>query len=159
MNSDKDPLENKKWNEERYLKERVEDQISWYDKKSIDEQKRYKRYSYVILGASSFIPLVTILTTENVCYRIVVCLLGIATSISQGIINLNDYNENWIEYRTVCETLKKEKFMYLSKAGVYSSAESRFEYFVERIESIISQENVNWAGIKKDKKEGKSNGA
>ncbi len=159
MSSEKAPPSIENWTEEKYLQERVDDQINWYDQKSIEEQKRYKKYSYLILGASSLIPLVTIFTIENIWYRVIVCLLGIATSVSQGIINLNDYNENWIEYRTVCETLKKEKYMYLSKAGVYSSDESRFQYFVERVESIISQENVNWAGIKKDNKEGKSNGA
>lgn len=43
--------------------------------------------------------------------------------------------------------------MYLTRSGVYQNEEERFNFFAERIESIISQENLNWASIKKDEKE------
>ena len=45
--------------------------------------------------------------------------------------------------------------MYLYKTGVYKDDTNRFEYFVERIESIISQENINWASLIKNEEENK----
>lgn len=139
--------------EKQYITERVEEQIKWYDDKSKKAQKYYKRLTYVILVSAAIIPLATNLLVNSIWTKLFISFLGIATTLSQGIINLNDYNQNWIEYRTVCETLKKEKYMYLTQAGVYSDNEESFAFFAERVESIISQENVNWANIKKEKKE------
>lgn len=138
---------------DNYIEERVNRQIEWYDSKSKEAKKRYKIFTYVILISSAFIPLLTNLAIEQFGIKLIVSFLGVFTTLSQGIINLNDYNENWIEYRTVCETLKKEKYMFLAKSGVYNDTENPYKYFVERIESIISQENVNWANIKKEDKE------
>ncbi|NTK29028.1 DUF4231 domain-containing protein [Enterococcus faecium] len=139
--------------ENEYFKNRVDNQIDWYDKKSEESKKLYKRCTYLILGSSAVIPFFAALTIKPFWTKLFVSFLGIITTISQGIINLNDYNTNWIEYRTVCETLKKEKYMYLTRSGVYQNEEERFNFFAERIESIISQENLNWASIKKDEKE------
>ena len=36
--------------------------------------------------------------------------------------------------------------MYLTRTGVYDT-ESPFKLLVERVESIISKENVNWASL------------
>ncbi|QIW57864.1 DUF4231 domain-containing protein [Lactococcus raffinolactis] len=134
-----------------YLQDRVDEQISWYDSKSQSSQKSYKIWTYIILIASALIPISVNLLPINIYTKIITSLLGIFSTIAQGIINLNDDNTNWVEYRKICETLKKEKYMFLYAAGVYEIEENRFAYFVERIESIISQENVNWANIKKRK--------
>lgn len=137
-----------------YFINRVDNQIDWYDKKSRDAQVKYKIFTYVIIVASAAIPVFTNLAIGEFWVKILVSLLGAGTTLSQGIINLNDYNTNWIEYRTVCETLKKEKYMFITNAGVYGNGDNDelFAYFAERIESIISQENLNWANIKKDEK-------
>lgn len=141
--------------EKEYITSRVDEQIKWYDEKSKKAQRYYKKLTYVILISSAIIPLATNLLANSIWTKLFISILGISTTLSQGIINLNDYNQNWIEYRTVCETLKKEKYMYLTQAGVYSDNEESFKFFAERVESIISQENVNWANIKKKEREEK----
>ena len=78
----------------------------------------------------------------------------IATS-SAGIVivvalhGLHNFHENWIEYRKTSELLKNEKYTYLNKAGVYKELldDDRFILLVERCESIISHENINWANM------------
>lgn len=138
--------------EQTYIKERLNEQIEWYDSKSKDSQKKFKLSKYFVISASAIIPFLVNLNIESIFIRVVVSALGIVITISESIVSLNKYNENWIEYRTVCETLKHEKYMYLNGSGVYSDEENRFNFFVERIESIISQENVNWASLNKEKK-------
>lgn len=140
---------------EEYISQRVDQQIDWYDRKSKKAQKYYKSLTYVILISAAIIPLLANLLSNSIWIKLIISALGILTTLSQGIINLNDYNQNWIEYRTVCETLKKEKYMYLTQAGVYSDNEDSFKFFAERVESIISQENVNWANIKKKERDEK----
>ena len=86
--------------------------------------------------------------SDNSIYlKIVVGLLGVLITSLEGIANINKYQEHWIEYRSICETLQHEKHMYLYKSGVYDESENRFPFFVERIESIISKENINWANL------------
>lgn len=138
-----------RFDEKEYIDSRVDKQIDWYDTKSIHAQKMYKIFTFIILVSSAIIPFIANLTISSFYIKVFVSILGVLGTISQGVINVNKYNENWIEYRTICESLKKEKYMYLTRSGVYSEQENRFSYFAERIESIISQENVNWASLNK----------
>ena len=140
---------------EDYIVNRVNDQINWYDKKSMLSQKKYKFFTFISIFCSALTPVAANLLIADYAYRLIVSMLGVIVTLSQAIINMSKYNEQWIEYRTVCETLKQEKYMFIVSAGVYRdySDYETFIYFTERIESIISQENVNWANIKKQKKE------
>lgn len=138
--------------EESYFEERLEHQINWYDSKSIKTQKKYKFFKVITIIISALIPILSFSTFPGQTTKFLVGSLGALIAISEGVISLNKYGENWIRYRSICETLKQEKYMYLNKAGVYSDENSDFSFFVERIETIISQENVNWASLSKDKK-------
>lgn len=137
--------------QEDYFKNRLEDQIDWYDKKSIDTQKKYKRLKRTTIIASALIPIVSLATDFDT--KFIVSFLGALITMVEGINSLNKYGDNWTRYRSICETLKSEKYMFLSRSGVYSEEESDFSYFVERIETIISQENINWASLNNEQKE------
>lgn len=134
-----------------YFRTRLDDQINWYDVKSVKDQKNFKKMKLVIILSSSLIPFLVAFNINNIYMRICIGILGLSAAILESIINLNKYNENWIEYRSRCETLKHEKYMFLYKTGVYEEHENRFKFFVERIETIISQENINWANLNNDK--------
>lgn len=137
-------------NEAQYIEERLDDQISWYDSKSKEAKKMNKIASYFVLIVSALIPLIVNLSFDQIWMKLIISILGVVITISEGFANFNKYSENWIEYRTVCETLRHEKYMYLSKSGVY--LDGNFSFFVERVESVISQENVNWASLNKVEK-------
>lgn len=55
-----------------------------------------------------------------------------------------EYQENWINYRTTCETQRKEKYFYEVGLREYGSAEDKEALFVDRVESLISRENTMW---------------
>ncbi|EZH67936.1 hypothetical protein DH09_08450 [Bacillaceae bacterium JMAK1] len=138
-------------NNEQYLKERLEDQISWYDNKSIKSQKRYKSIKGFEIIVAALIPVVAIFELTWIAG-----LMGASIAVLEGILNINKYHENWIEYRSICETLKHEKYMFSTLTGVYRYLEEddAFMLLVERVENIISKENVNWANMNREKKEG-----
>jgi hypothetical protein len=50
----------------------------------------------------------------------------VAVAAIAGLITLIKFQENWTEYRTVSETLKFEKFLFLSKAGPYKEMKDPF---------------------------------
>lgn len=138
-------------NDERfYFENRLDDQIKWYDSKSLNMQTKYKQMKIAVILCSSFIPFLVAYSDNSIYLKISIGLLGVLIISLEGISNINKYQEHWVEYRSICEILQHEKHMYLYSSGVYNEAESRFAFFVERIESIISKENINWASLNKN---------
>lgn len=117
--------------EEDYLKTRVIDQIKWYDKKSIYNKRWFLTLKVIEILLSLFIPFLTAyITTSGDSLKIVVGILGIVVTAIAGLITLIKYQENWIEYRTVAESLKLEKFQFLAKAGPYKNLDESYPLFV-----------------------------
>jgi hypothetical protein len=57
---------------------------------------------------------------------------------------LNQYQHNWITYRSTCEELRHEKYLWLSRAGPYVDAGDSTALLAERIEALISREHSRW---------------
>lgn len=131
---------------EEYVTTRLDTQIDWYDKKSITHQSTYKRWKIAQIILSASIPFVVGYVESWKFLAIIVGAMGVIITCIEGILTLGKHHEYWIEYRSVCETLRHEKYMFLTKTGVYRN-EPSFGNLVERVESVISQENVNWAAL------------
>lgn len=134
-------------NQEEYLANRVDDQITWYDNKSQKAQRNYKRLKIMEMVCSASIPILVAFWNSLTFIPPIVALLGAIVTVLAGIHGLYNFHENWIEYRSTAEILKHEKFMYLTQSGIYKENENAFNQFVERVESIISHENTNWAQL------------
>jgi hypothetical protein len=132
--------------EESYFKDRLENQINWYDDKSIRDQKKFKRFKGTVIVLSASIPFFVGFISHHTFWKIVVSVIGVIIVVIEGWLGLTKYHEHWIEYRSICETLRHEKYMYLTRTGVYET-DNPFKLLVERVESIISKENVNWASL------------
>jgi len=135
--------------EEEYFFERLDKQIGWYDDKSMWNQKWYTRLKRVELILSALIPVAVPFTTEYGLIKIIIAIAGSVIAIITGIHGLYNFHENWIQYRSTCEILKREKYMYQTRSGIYSEAADPFRLLVERAENIISHENINWTQIQK----------
>ena len=129
--------------EKLYVIERLDDQIVWYDNKSQNSKKNFQLFRVVIIICAALIPI----TSSLPYFKDSATFLGVIIIVIEGLSSLFKFQEHWIEYRQICETLQHEKFMYLYKSGIYEDDSGSFSYFVERIESIISQENLNWASL------------
>ncbi len=120
--------------------ERLEDQLSWYDTKSMENQKWYKRLKVAEIIAAAIIPFAA--GFEGL--GILTGILGVLLVIFIGIQSLNQYHDNWISYRSTAEQLKHEKYLWLSKAGPYKDAKDPEVVLAERVESLISREHAKW---------------
>ena len=65
-------------------------------------------------------------------------------AVGTALVKTFKYQENWINYRTTCETLRKEKHYYDAKLYDYRDAKDPEALFVERVEALISRENTLW---------------
>ncbi len=131
-------------NQEEYFKLRVDDQIDWYDKKSVTSQKLFKRLRLIELVCAAFIPLLAGYATQAKSIQYTIGAMGLIVAIITGIIGLFRFQENWVEYRTTCESLKHEKYLFLTKCKPYDSADA-FQFFVNQVERLISSENSKWS--------------
>ena len=120
--------------------DRADDQIDWYDRKSISNQRWYKRLKVAAIVAAALVPFaagygeLAVLTGG----------LGVCIVVLEGLQGLNQYQQNWINYRSTCEALRHEKYLYMAKAASYLTAEHPDALFAERIESLISREHAKW---------------
>ena len=142
-------MSTKQMNQEDYIKERLDNQIKWYDEKSVKSQKWYKRLQVIVIIAAAMIPFLSGYMSESTPYlKFLIGALGIVIAAMTAILGLYQFQENWLEYRTTCETLRHEKYLFLTGAAPYN-AEQPFLLLVERVESMISKENTNWANYMK----------
>ncbi len=126
--------------------ERLEDQINWYDRKSNYNQRVYKWLKVIEIVAAALVPLSAGLHLPAA----VTGSLGVLIAALEGLLQLNQYHHNWIAYRSTCETLKHEKYLYLANAGPYSTATTAHVLLAERIESLVSQEHAKWASAQEE---------
>lgn len=131
--------------QEEYMKERVENQIDWYDKKSSFNQRWFKRLQVIAILSASTIPFLSGYSSgEDEAIRISIGILGLVVAIITAILSLYKFQEHWLEYRTTCESLRHEKYLFLTATVPYNSEEP-FPIFVQRVESLISKENTDWS--------------
>lgn len=128
--------------------QRLEDEIAWYSGKSKAAQHTYKRLKVVEIIAAAAIPFIAgvkVVPHLPVDTAMVAGALGVLVTVIEGVIHLNQYQQNWTSYRATSEALKHEKFTYLAKAGPYASAADPHALLAERVESQVSQEGGRWA--------------
>lgn len=144
---------------EEYLEKRLQDQIDWYNRKSVANQKIFKRLRLAEIVAAALIPFLSGVMLGTDRYRlagtVIVGLLGVMITIITGILSLGRHQENWIEYRATCESLQKEKFLFETGVDPYHD-ENRFPLLVQKSETLLSKENANWTQYMLKPAEGKT---
>jgi Protein of unknown function (DUF4231) len=128
------------------IQKRLEDQLAWYSQKSRAARSAFKRIKVTEIVAAALIPFLTGQITKQAWPEVSYLIggLGVLITVLEGILHLNQYQENWSSYRNTAESLKHEKFLYQAKAGPYANAADPRVALAERVEALISQENSQW---------------
>lgn len=129
-----------------YVQGRYQDQIQWYNSRSLHNQRCYRTYQWILNIFSALTPVLLAIDfcLDNSLWRWSTLISAIIVALSSSVLKIFKYQENWIDYRTTCETLKKEIYYYRARAQEYAEAEDCERLFVERVESLISRENTIW---------------
>ncbi len=136
--------------EAQYMKDRVDNQISWYGKKSTINKKLYLRLNGIIIVFAASIPALSGFSSSEAYgekLRWVIAALGIVTASLTGIASLWKFQEKWATYRMTAEALEREKILYNTGAGPYTGRGTDFKFFVQNIERIMNSENEQWTEI------------
>jgi hypothetical protein len=123
---------------------RLNDQLSWYDRKSSDNQRRYKQIKVAQLVLAGSIPVFALV--GDIWGRWVTAILGASVAILEGLQQLGQYNNLWVTYRATAEQLKHEKYLFLARSGPYSGLkeEEALRLLAERVEERVSTEHAKW---------------
>jgi hypothetical protein len=120
--------------------ERLEDQIRWHDGRGKRSQRLFKWLKGAQIASAASIP---VLTALRVSPWVAAALGGSIVAI-EGVQQLNQYQNLWLNYRATAEALNHEKYLYLAQAGPYASKNDSHRLLAERIEVLISQEDQKW---------------
>lgn len=120
--------------------ERLDAQVKYYDDKSVTSQRWYKCIKFLELLAAAGIPLAAHY------FPTIISALGTSILIFEALLHLNQWQHNWVTYRSTCESLRHEKYTYLGRAGPYDglSDEEAKKLLIDRVESLISTEHSKW---------------
>lgn len=123
---------------------RLENQLKWYDNKSLQSQHWYKRMKLAQVALAMLIPVMSLLPADLAKWATAVS--GIAIALLEAVQQMNQYSTLWVTYRATAERLKHEKFLFLSTAGPYRgmSEPERLIQLAERVEEHVSTEHANW---------------
>jgi hypothetical protein len=125
---------------------RLEDQIEFYERRSLANQRGFKLVKAAQLIAAAAIPAVATLGLHSA----VSATLGAGIVVLEGFQQLNQYQQNWSSYRSTCEALKHEKYLYLANAGPYKGIDDPRALLADRIEGMISQEHAKWVSAREE---------
>ena len=130
-------------NSEEYMKVRVEDQIDWYSNQSRRNQAwfKYLRAVEIVLGCA-----IAYLVghAEVISLQVLTGAMGVSVAAIGGVLALFGFQEKWIEYRVTSESLKREKFFFVTGTAPYDN-DCKFQILVTRVEAILATENLQWA--------------
>jgi hypothetical protein len=119
---------------------RLEQQIQWYDSRSGDAQWYYKRVKIAEFVLSAFVPATALWNGW------VTAIIGATAVVLEGLQQLNQWQHNWITYRSTCEALRHEKYSYLARSGLYDEMndDEAKKALAERVEALVSTEHAKW---------------
>ena len=126
--------------------ERLEDQVGWYDRKSQSAQRAFKRLKVLQLVAAAAVPVVAAAEASPW----LTAAFGGVVLVLEGVQQLGQYQNNWITYRSTCEALKHEKYLYLAGAGPYRNSEDPSVVLAEHVEGLVSQEHARWVSSREE---------
>lgn len=126
-------------NHESYFNGRYLTAISWYDNKSKWNKKLYYLFQIILIVFAAITPILAVIDLKWFT-----TISSAIVAISASLIKFLKLEENWLNYRTICETLRKEQYLFSSSISDYNNCENKEKLFVDRVESLISRENTLW---------------
>jgi hypothetical protein len=125
---------------------RLEEQIAWYDDRSRRSQRWFKRLKVAQIVVAAAIPV----GAGNSAPAWLIGGAGAFIVVLEGLQQLFQFQQNWTQYRSTCERLKHEKFLYLARAGSYARTARPDRQLAERVEGLVSQEHAAWTANREE---------
>ncbi|HVG19437.1 MAG TPA: DUF4231 domain-containing protein [Blastocatellia bacterium] len=124
-----------------YLAARLEEQGRWHSKKATWNKRRYYTVEIITILAGALIPIINAVDgMSEYNRRLSSSLLAALVVTVVAISKLFKFQENWLNYRAIAESLKRERELFVNEVGDYRVADEkeRTRLLVERGEAILA---------------------
>ena len=128
--------------------QRLDDQIHWYDRRSRLSKRWYLRLKVVQIVTAAAIPVLATVWPEKAWIG---GGLGALIVVLEGLQQLFQLHANWTQYRSTCEALRHQKFLWMARAGPYAHTDRPDAMLAERVEGLVSQEHAAWSSTQHDR--------
>lgn len=136
---------------EEYLKERHGGSIRYYGSQSRKNKKMYNTFQWGVILISAVLPVLVVSANQD--YKLATAGLSLVLAIGTSALKAFKFQENWINFRQVSESLKQEKYFFEADLGPYANPTEKRSLFVDRVESLIARENAIWTNVHQQKEE------
>ena len=125
---------------------RLEDQSDYYDRKASGYQQVYKRIKLGLILLAAAIPVLAFLPQNLPGQQFLVAGAGAVVAVLEAVLLLNRYPDLWVRYRGTAESLKRERWLLLSRAGEYKGLDDTQALLLlaERVEVLLALEHREW---------------
>ncbi len=127
---------------------RLDEQIDWYDRRSRDAKRWYLRLKVVQIVTAAGIPVLATAWPEKAWIG---GIMGAVIVVLEGLQQLFQHHSHWTQYRSTCEGLRHEKYLWMAQAGPYARTQKPDALLAERVEGLVSQEQSAWSSTQNEK--------
>jgi hypothetical protein len=129
-----------------YLQRRVVPQRKWHAGKARWNKRRYYAMEITTLVSGALIPVVNLCPISPARAGLLSALLGGVVVIATAIAKLCKFQENWLQFRALVETLDREVELYVNRVADYAGSAhgDRNRLLVERVENLLAANTSNY---------------
>ena len=129
----------------------TDDQINYYNSKAGWNKRTYNWFQWSVIIVSAVLPVLVVSISAD--YKWVAAGLSVLLAIGTSALKVFKFQESWLNFRQLAETLKQERHFYDATLGAYTNAADKHGTFVDHVESLISRENAIWTNAHQQKEE------
>ena len=132
--------------QKRYLRERWLDQLLWFERKAVQNQRRYYTLRLLTIVGGVIVPTIVslnVLTDEGAeALAWVTFGVSLVVALAAALEGFFRYGERWRTYRRTAESLKAHGWQYFELTGPYALAghAAAFGPFTRHVETLVQQD-------------------
>ena len=139
-----------------YPQRRIEPQRKWHSDKAKWNKQRFYAMEIATLVAGASIPVVNLWAVQDHHLAgVLSAILGGIVVLATAVGKLCKFQENWLQYRALVETLDREVEIHLNGVSDYSKVgqAERNRLLVERIENLLAANTSRYVAAHRGEKE------
>lgn len=132
-----------------YIRTRVMGQMEWFGKESTKNKKKYQGWMLASVIVSSLIPVASVFADGSIGVKILIAALGSMVTAITAFLRLQDYQDQWSNYRYNREYLMSTLYSYFTNTGVFAQfadQAARDRMLIDTCENFIHTDAEGWRG-------------
>ena len=128
-----------------YVQDRLNQQLTWLSKASRSNKRTFLRLRILEVLLGTGITIFSPFVTRWGWGPLAIALAGGGIAVSCSLLALNRHQENWLRYRGLAESIKRQKYLFLTGTLPYDDPTTALARLVTACESLLSAEKCHWS--------------